>query len=89
MNLTGRDKELIEQQMGDPINIDRLAKNKTPDQLAGMAVMHTLDFRRLLGSMECVQMYLDAGKVAEAHKLVNESLDFYHLVGNVRTREMA
>ena len=89
MNLTEQEKELLEHQIGDPVNIDRLAKNRTPEQLAGMAVMHTLDFRRLLGSLECVQMYLEAGQVSEAHKLVNEALEFYHLVGNVRTRQMA
>ncbi|AMO58240.1 hypothetical protein GZ77_21160 [Endozoicomonas montiporae] len=89
MNLTEQDKELLERQIGDSVNINRLANEKTPDELAGMAVVHTLDFRRLLGSLECVQMYLETGKISEAHKLVNEAVEFYHLVGNVRTREMA
>ncbi|MGI9273855.1 MAG: hypothetical protein ACR2PT_03215 [Endozoicomonas sp.] len=88
MNISAEDMETLEHGLSQGTTASILASHKSPDTLAQMALNHALDFRRLLGSLECVQMYLDAGKVSEAHKVVNDGLEFYQLIASIRAKEL-
>ena len=80
--------EILEHGLSQGTAAASLAKHKSDVLLAQMALDHALDFRRLLGSLECVQMYLEAGKVSEAHKVVNDGLEFYQLIASIRAKDL-
>lgn len=88
MNISAEENEILEHGLSQGSTAKFLCEQKAPELLAQMALNHTLDFRRLLGSLECVQMYLEAGQVSEAHRIVNEALEFYQLVASARARDL-
>ena len=88
MNISAEEQDILEHGLSQGATAAFLASQKSPDTLAQMALNHAVDFRRLLGSLECVQMYLEAGKISEAHKVVNDALDFYQLIASVRAKEL-
>ncbi|OED40254.1 hypothetical protein ACH42_17230 [Endozoicomonas sp. (ex Bugula neritina AB1)] len=81
-------QELLEFQIATPENLSLLVQTKSPEKLAEMATLHAIDFRRLLGSMDCIQMYMDSGQIREAKKIVDDALDFYQTIANIRAKEI-
>lgn len=88
MNLSLEEQELVECMLGEQVTLDNLVSKSTPEELAAMSVRHALDFRRLLGSLECVEMYLESGQVAEAHSIVKDGMDFYQHIASIRAKEL-